>query len=418
MTITFETPDENGDQAPRRASQQQKKRNSVAFKRTSVKFASPTPSESEEVGSISDDEPVGSRNIWLMRSLQGGAVLLMLTAVIGTCYYAISNSNDTTPQNRERFNSSKPYTPNFTQYCVDGIVNITKEKNGENTVETSSSFWYQNAKTKKLHVKLDRDTIALVFNNSAYFAKLDGHGEVIVSIKVYSGGPDPVAKKRIILHSGSIKKCSRIPPSPSEKTLISKSRPLFLHNSTTVRIGDYIYNKTSFKTKVPAIKPEFPFEGLWIAPVDGVSIDGVNFNDSYGAILATTVDVIGLPGGPYEHLLKKLKPKYDQDLREWVVDCALNIDIKLAIGKSEIVIEFGAYTDKLTETKCRLKLDVSQWNRLLLGAPFFTNNGICLNYESDEIHFYEVPHTNSGMKIASSSFLITCLLTFALFLPK
>ncbi|CAD5218005.1 unnamed protein product [Bursaphelenchus xylophilus] len=190
------------------------------------------------------------------------------------------------------------------------------------------------------------------------------------------------------------------------------------HNSTTVRIGDYIYNKTSFKTKVPAIKPEFPFEGLWIAPVDGVSIDGVNFNDSYGAILATTVDVIGLPGGPYEHLLKKLKPKYDQDLREWVVDCALNIDIKLAIGKSEIVIEFGAYTDKLTETKCRLKLDVSQWNRLLLGAPFFTNNGICLNYESDEIHFYEVPHTNSGMKIASSSFLITCLLTFALFLPK
>ncbi|CAD5218008.1 unnamed protein product [Bursaphelenchus xylophilus] len=179
MTITFETPDENGDQAPRRASQQQKKRNSVAFKRTSVKFASPTPSESEEVGSISDDEPVGSRNIWLMRSLQGGAVLLMLTAVIGTCYYAISNSNDTTPQNRERFNSSKPYTPNFTQYCVDGIVNITKEKNGENTVETSSSFWYQNAKTKKLHVKLDRDTIALVFNNSAYFAKLDGHGEVI-----------------------------------------------------------------------------------------------------------------------------------------------------------------------------------------------------------------------------------------------
>ncbi|CAD5212870.1 unnamed protein product [Bursaphelenchus okinawaensis] len=177
MAIKFENAksedEEEEDQAARRASQQ-KKRNSIAFKRTSVQF----PSHHSESEDTESDDPIGSKNKWLIKGLQASLVVLMLCAVIGTCYYAISNSNDT-GRSRHRFNSSNPYTPDFTQFSEDGTVVMSYHGEIENTIDTYPSFWYQSKQNRTLQMKLNKDTIAYVNDTTLYLATIDEYEKVV-----------------------------------------------------------------------------------------------------------------------------------------------------------------------------------------------------------------------------------------------
>ncbi|CAD5218006.1 unnamed protein product [Bursaphelenchus xylophilus] len=161
-------------------------------------------------------------------------------------------------------------------------------------------------------------------------------------------------------------------------------KTLFSIKTTLISIGSHSYNEKNFRTKINASTSVY-----WRFDVPAVLFDGNKYSADFDAILTTTKDVIVVQNTLYSRLLRKLGAKLDPKRKQYVVECGQNYDIKLLIGGAEIPIQFGAYTERTQGNECRLKVEGSLRNQLILGAPFFTNNGICLDYDNNSIDFYD-----------------------------
>ncbi|CAD5218001.1 unnamed protein product [Bursaphelenchus xylophilus] len=165
---------------------------------------------------------------------------------------------------------------------------------------------------------------------------------------------------------------------------------------TSIGLGDFNYDPKRLRTKVRSLPHP---NGLWGLSVARITIGNVVNIRNYKAVITTTLDGITLPFAVFQQAIRTLGAKYSRENRHYTVDCNRNIPIILEINGVKITIRFDAIIAQLDKV-CVLKLrSVASADKVVLGLPFFINNGIGLDYESGEIHLYDSTYDEDSVAI-------------------
>ncbi|CAD5217887.1 unnamed protein product [Bursaphelenchus xylophilus] len=155
---------------------------------------------------------------------------------------------------------------------------------------------------------------------------------------------------------------------------------------TTIASGGYVYHD-NFRTKVSSLPSS---DGLWKFNVNKISIGKSTFSTVYPATLSTTYNGLTLPEPIFQRLIRLLNAQFDRERGRYLVFCNLNRDILISVNSNVIPIQYDAYTETIYKSNwCGLKVRSTKERKIVLGAPFYTNNGICLDFQNETIHFYD-----------------------------
>ncbi|CAD5217999.1 unnamed protein product [Bursaphelenchus xylophilus] len=156
---------------------------------------------------------------------------------------------------------------------------------------------------------------------------------------------------------------------------------------TTVTVGSFSPNlgAKSLYARVPVV----PHPEYYNINVSAVSIGNYNVKTTFLATFTSTFDGITVPESLFFQIVKALDAHFHNGFNEWVVSCGKNLPLKLQIANSNIEVRFDAYTKAFGRRICFLKLRKTNEKTLVLGLPFYVNNGVCFDQEKNEVHVYD-----------------------------
>uniref|UniRef100_A0A1I7SRH7 Peptidase A1 domain-containing protein n=2 Tax=Bursaphelenchus xylophilus TaxID=6326 RepID=A0A1I7SRH7_BURXY len=152
-----------------------------------------------------------------------------------------------------------------------------------------------------------------------------------------------------------------------------------------ITMGGPAYRPSLLRTIAPS--PPNP-GGLWTFNVNRIDVGKFHITEVPEATLSTTLDAISLPTGLFDKVIMATDGHFDESVGGFVAACSQDIPINVGVNNATIPIRYDAYTKNLGENRCLLKLRKTE-ESIALGAPFFFSNGVCLDYDANEVHFFD-----------------------------
>ncbi|CAD5218002.1 unnamed protein product [Bursaphelenchus xylophilus] len=161
-----------------------------------------------------------------------------------------------------------------------------------------------------------------------------------------------------------------------------------------IYIGDFIYDKQDLLVKVP-VYPDF--DVLWKVQLRSLIV-GEKTYASPLAILSTTLPGISLPEPMFGAAIQALGAEYDNNTRNYFVDCGKNFSLFFEVQQGTIIeVKLEEFTKKL-EDQCILLLENHYIiSFVVLGQAYFEDRGYCLDFDKKEVHFYNHTEHSGGL---------------------
>ncbi|CAD5218004.1 unnamed protein product [Bursaphelenchus xylophilus] len=154
-----------------------------------------------------------------------------------------------------------------------------------------------------------------------------------------------------------------------------------------VSLGRFSGPQKALRTTVKALPRA---DGLWAVNVTSVKMDKYRISRSHEIVFSTTFDGIGFKSDHFKRLLWLLDAEYDRPNGRFYTSCGQNLTIEFLINEAAIPLKFSDYTEKIAEDKCVIKVRHLYEATIILGAPIYRKNGVCFDFEKDEVSFYDM----------------------------
>ncbi|CAD5222552.1 unnamed protein product [Bursaphelenchus xylophilus] len=158
----------------------------------------------------------------------------------------------------------------------------------------------------------------------------------------------------------------------------------------SVSVGDESYGKGSeFITKFDA---ESNDQGHWQVPVTSIKIARYVYQAHFPGILSTTTDKIGVPAPVFNGLVRAMNATFDREVNSYVLQCIDEFPdpLRINVNFKELEIRFDSYTKRVVD-KCVLNMIPLKERVVILGAPFFNEHVICLDFINETVTLFYVP---------------------------
>ncbi|CAD5214205.1 unnamed protein product [Bursaphelenchus okinawaensis] len=169
-----------------------------------------------------------------------------------------------------------------------------------------------------------------------------------------------------------------------------------------VALGQTIYPEKDFVASAHAYTydehDDLKEDGIWRIQTDTISIGNYTKKRETDTVFTSTKDGLVFHFYDLYPIMRSLKAVQNTTDKEWYTDCSNDIPLSIGINRKLIKIRFDAFTEQVGDGKCRIKIKSHVDDYIIIGLPFFVNNGVCLNYKINRFYVYDI--TNPGIVAA------------------